>query len=68
VFVQEDRGNYSQPLGFVYEPDSAHIGKDEVEEDFLAYYVDGENVGLDEYEPKFFYSPGERSIVPLEIS
>ena len=59
VFVQEERSNYYHPLGFAYYPDGAHDGKDEVEEDYLSYKIDKENVGLDGYEPLFFHSAGE---------
>lgn len=56
MFVQEDRTNYYHPLGFAYHPDGAHVGKDEVEDEYLTYLMAGLDVGLDAYEPKFFYS------------
>ena len=59
VFVQRGRSNYYHPLGFAYGPDGAHAGNEEVEEEYLTYRVDMEDIGLDGYEPLFFHSPGE---------
>lgn len=59
VFIQEDRSNFYHPLGFAYFPDGAHVGKDEVEGDYLTYKVDGVDVGLDGYEPLFFHAARE---------
>ena len=58
-FIQEDKSNYYHPLGFAYHPDGAHVGKEEVEEDYLTYKLDAKDVGLDGYEPLFFHSAGE---------
>ena len=58
-FIQEDKSNYYHPLGFAYHPDGAHVDKEEVEEDYLTYRIDANDVGLDGYEPLFFHSPGE---------
>jgi hypothetical protein len=58
-FVQDDITNWYHPLGFAYFVDGAHVGKEEVEEDFLTYRVDGEDIGLDGYEPLFLHSPSK---------
>lgn len=69
VFDQRDITNYYHPLGFAFYPDGAHGAtwggdeRDEVEGlDQIAYYIDGEracpdptDIGLDCYEPRFFY-------------
>ncbi|KAL7426187.1 hypothetical protein ACHAXH_000256, partial [Discostella pseudostelligera] len=52
-FVQKDISNYVHPLGFAYEPDGALADADEVDEEYLAYQLDGEDIGLDVYEPNF---------------
>jgi hypothetical protein len=59
VFIQEDRSNLYHPLGFAHFPDGAHVGRDEVEETYLTYKVDGVDVGLDGYERLFFHSACE---------
>ena len=52
-FVQRDISNYFHPLGFAYEPDGALADADEVEEEYLSYQLNGEDIGLDGYEPNF---------------
>jgi hypothetical protein len=52
-FVQRDISNYIHPLGFAYEPDGALADADEVEEEYLSYQLNGEDIGLDGYEPNF---------------
>ncbi len=59
VFVQEDISNWYHPLGFAYFVDGAHVDKEEVEEEYLTYRVDAENIGLDGYEPLFLHSPSK---------
>lgn len=52
-FIQRDISNYIHPLGFAYEPDGALAGANEVEEEYLSYQLNGEDIGLDGYEPNF---------------
>jgi hypothetical protein len=52
-FVQTDVSNYFHPLGFAYEADGALVNADEVDEAHLAYQLNGEDIGLDVYEPNF---------------
>ncbi|KAL3809732.1 hypothetical protein ACHAXA_003882 [Cyclostephanos tholiformis] len=59
VFVQEDITNWYHPLGFAYFVDGAHVDKPEVEEEYLTYRLDAEDIGLDGYEPLFLHSPTE---------
>eukprot|EP00804_Cyclotella_cryptica_P003111 CCRYP_006098-RA/>CCRYP_006098-RA protein AED:0.03 eAED:0.03 QI:72/1/1/1/0.5/0.66/3/228/934 len=58
-FIQKELNNYYHPLGFAYFADGAHANKKEVEDQYLKYKINNEEVGLDNYEPKFFYSPKE---------
>ena len=58
-FIQEDRSNYYHPLGFAYHPGGSHEGEELVEESFLTYRVDRNEIGLDNYKAEFFHSPGE---------
>eukprot|EP00903_Cladosiphon_okamuranus_P021168 g19444.t1 len=60
VFNQLDSSNWFHPLGFAYEPDGAHEGVDELEEevgngDAPVYKINGELSDLDTYEPQFFF-------------
>jgi hypothetical protein len=59
VFVQEDITNWYHPLGFAYFVDGAHVGKEEVEAQYLTYRVDAQDIGLDGYEPLFLHSPSK---------
>jgi hypothetical protein len=52
-FIQTDISNYFHPLGFAFEPDGALANADEVDEAYLAYQLNGEDIGLDVYEPNF---------------
>ncbi|KAL7522540.1 hypothetical protein ACHAWX_007261 [Stephanocyclus meneghinianus] len=58
-FVQKELNNYYHPLGFAYFADGAHANKQELEDEYLKYKIDNKEVGLDNYEPKFFFSPRE---------
>jgi uncharacterized protein (DUF305 family) len=61
-FVQEDITNWYHPLGFAYFVDGAHNDKPEVEEKYLRYRLNGENIGLEgqgAYEESFVRSTGE---------
>jgi len=58
-FIQKELNNYYHPLGFAYFADGAHADKEELEDQYLKYKINGDEVGLDNYEPKFFYSPKE---------
>jgi hypothetical protein len=52
-FIQTDISNYFHPLGFAYEVDGALANADEVDEAYLAYQLNDEDIGLDVYEPNF---------------
>lgn len=58
-FIQKQLDNYYHPLGFAYFADGAHANKKELEDQYLKYKINDREVGLDNYEPKFFYSPKE---------
>ena len=62
VFVQEDITNWYHPLGFAYFVDGAHNDQAEVEQKYLRYKLNGENIGLEgqgAYEESFVRSTGE---------
>jgi hypothetical protein len=80
VFEQYDVTNWYHPLGFAYYPDGAHGADwgaaelDEVEGlDQLRYFVNQTeacgpgDLGLDCYEPKFFFPRGEWRSVPYRV-
>ena len=52
-FIQRDVTNYFHPLGFAHGPDGVLAGAEELAEQYLSYQLDGEDIGLDEYEPAF---------------
>jgi hypothetical protein len=56
LFMQEDITNWYHSLGFTYSVDGAHMGKEEVEREYLIYRVNAEDIGLNGYKPLFQHS------------
>ena len=52
-FVQTDESNWFHPLGFAYGQDGALADAPELEDEYMSYQRDGEDITLDGYEPEF---------------
>lgn len=52
-FVQNDVSNWFHPFGFAYGQDGALADLPELEEEYISYQRNGEDITLDGYEPEF---------------